>query len=136
VVVPLDFLTPVFGTWDNPTTATIVGVPYRDSATVLLSGHCGQSGAVEYELSKNYRHFVAVAGIEDRSRDRSSRADLKIFADGRLVWADVVGYGNRTPVSATVQGALRLRIQWQQQAVDGRCTAANYLALGGARLEI
>lgn len=88
-------------------------------------------GAVEYNLSRDYRRLVADVTLSDGS-PQDARFKLEVYGDRRLLLAKTIEFGKTLPISVDVTKVLRLRIV--VSAHDTR-DQPSILVLGDARLQ-
>jgi hypothetical protein len=89
--------------------ANINGRVYLHSP-VDVHDSLGQTGSVEYNLSRGCLTFRMAAGVTDESPSGGS-AQLEIQTDTVPIWAQTMTLGQNQDVSLNVNGSLRLRLQ-------------------------
>jgi serine/threonine-protein kinase len=140
VTVYLDTITPATGSWSSDTqTAQLNSQHYSDSLVALVDS-CdsgwSQPQNVEYNLSKGYRTFTGVAGVDDGSPDSTFQVQVDIYGDGVSLVHQIVQVGKPAQINQDVTGVLRLKIVLTpiNTANDSACSSDNYFAIGNAQL--
>ena len=75
-----------------------------------LSTYLRRDPTASYNIGRDYRRFVATVGLSDDSTDSTSKATFEVFADGRKVFDETVGYGRAAEIDLDVTGVLRLEL--------------------------
>lgn len=136
VEVYLAELRPVNGSsWSNDTQpGNLAGKSYLHTVSKSVS-YCAETGAIEYNVSKGYRRFVSMAGMDDNSGDSGLKVQFEVFGDGRKLKSATLELGKATPIDVDVSGVLRLRLSWQ--VVNPNChdgVGGDAFDLGEAKL--
>jgi serine/threonine protein kinase len=75
-----------------------------------LIGSLYSDRSASYALGRDYRRFVATVGLADDSPDSNAKATFEVFADGRKIFDETVGYGATAEIDLDVTGVLRLQL--------------------------
>ena len=95
--------------WSNAgDVANINGHSYVHSL-YNTGGYKGDSGYIEYNLSRACLTFRTTGGLTDESVSGGS-AQLEVQDDGVPIWTKSMTLGQSQPVSVSVRGGLRLRL--------------------------
>lgn len=76
-----------------------------------LIGSLYSDRSARHALGRDYRRFVATVGLADDSPDSNAKATFEVFADGRKIFDETVGYGATAEIDLDVTGVLRLQRQ-------------------------
>ncbi|MFD9733429.1 protein kinase [Umezawaea sp. NPDC059074] len=137
ITVFLDQVKPSAGRWgtsDNAFTIGMAGKQYLHALGSTTDSYCTtEPESAEYNLSKGYRRFVAVAGIGDNAQYDSVKVQLEVFGDGRLLTSSAIEFGKVVDLDLDLTNVLRLKFQWVVTSGPRTC-GSNVFALGEAKL--
>lgn len=107
-------------------TAQISGASFARS---LVGGPYGRNVGNGWNLSRGFRELQGTIGRSDDSRDTTTEVQVEVFLDRRVVYSEVVAFGEPLEMKVDVADALRLEIV--ANALDGNATD---IVLGDIRL--
>lgn len=88
----------------------------------------GDSGWVDFKLSRAYRTLNTTVGIHDGSVSSTDIYRVRIFGDGQLLQDFDIGFGTARPVSLDVRNVLRLRLSVEK--ISGPRFTDSYISFG------
>jgi NPCBM/NEW2 domain len=99
--------------FDNGT-AQVSGETYLDSV-MAVQGFLGSSDATqayaEYDLGRAYEQFTATLGLSDKNAYADRTVKFEVIVDNELIHETTITAGDAEPVTLTITGGLRLRLQ-------------------------
>lgn len=116
----------------NCGSTSIDGTTYPATVLSTFGYFGGNTRSIEYDLSRDFATFEAVAGITDGSNS-SHRFELRVFADSERIHTSTFAFGEHEELELDVTGALRLRIELERLASGGCCDGATF-GFGEARI--
>lgn len=106
----------------------VSGTTYTHGVAISTCG--ADSFTVEYDLGRDFRRFLATAGIVDTAAS-DLRARLELSVDGAIVLTHDFVLGQTVPVDVDLTGALRIRLTVAYLSGEG--CRGNGIGLGDAR---
>jgi len=114
----------------EPGSGVIKGRAHEDALTVAT---CSTGRFTEYNLGTSWKRMTASVGLDDTSSDWPMT--VKILADDKTLASVQAVTGTARPVSIDIEGATRLRIEYEVNG--GTCDFENppLLVIGTPLLE-
>ncbi|BAW07943.1 NPCBM/NEW2 domain-containing protein [Nocardia seriolae] len=97
--------------------AYVSGTPYPRS--VMIDPRIGEPAHAEYDLGRNFTVLDGVLGIRDDATPTGVSMQVRILADGKILFDQQIALGGSVPLHLDVAQALRLRLEVTNLARNG-----------------
>jgi hypothetical protein len=108
-VQPLGEFDPIVGS-PKVEAADVNGRHYVDNVVLTLNSPWQDANVAEYDLSRDWKSFKAVAGLRDDAPS-DAKARFKVFGDGRQLYQKDIFFGRAEKIDINVTGVLRLKLE-------------------------
>lgn len=99
---------------------TIAGSQYSHGLGIYLGKFSDGWGSVDYNLKANYKQIYGYLGVDDFYRNSDAEGTVRIYGDGKEIYASPALKGGDEPlrINVSVAGVLKLRIKFESNKKD------------------